>query len=268
MNRWCIIANPRSGSTFLEYSIWQVIKPINMSGQYQPLNEIIHPDVDRFSSYILTNDGYIVVKPKDLPTDEIPRSRRSMFVQKRLSMIRLVRPKLPMILRIFCQPQFLNKEDYLHFLNGLREEGFRFICLRRNTFDRVISMYFMQETGLVARIKNSSGIDINEITVSPRGNSPFDPKASSGPIAIDQHVFSCMYETALAEDTMQEQICQTLECMTVHYESMIEDCKMQEIPMVPSDFIKTYDRSYREMVSNYDLLVQSAKNINDARKGL
>jgi hypothetical protein len=270
MNRWCILAGPRSGSTFLENSIWAGIKKINPNVPDHPLGEFIHPEISRVRFYSMSTDGQIIFIDSKYPlSGEIPREERTKFVKNRLSLVSSVSPTSPMAMRVFCQPQELKKEDYLMFLEGIRNVGFDFIALHRNLFDRAISWYFMQETGIVIRYMKSPERpdELTEVRVDPRSQTPFDPHLITDPIVVDTDMFADLCNMARVEDLLLAELCGKFDCKHVRYETMLEDCAEQGIFAIPSNFVRAYDRPYREMVSNYPQLIEIAKNHDISRKG-
>jgi organic radical activating enzyme len=249
MNRWCIIAGARSGSTWLEEMIWLGFPK---GHYYMKLGEPLEHSAAYISSskhnvgVRLNEAGYVTVGKSN--TDDVAISKEEHY-KKTYNTIAAGDRKQPVVMKIFCQDWKYSEAEYTQFLGMLQRVGYKFISLERNIVDRAISWWVMEHTKKVHRWRQGEKL----VYSTPES---FDEQGyPSDKITIDTRTWSDYYALTAKEDSAKSRILQKFNHVTVNYETLIDDCLKNNIPIWQYTSIqKTYDQEYKYMISNYDEL--------------
>jgi hypothetical protein len=236
-NRWCIIAGPRSGSRWLEDSIWAYFFEITKSAQR--LAEIIHPIMGNKYPPLLspTNTLYLNEQYKD----NGQHNDLTLFLKQQTDTILKGNSTQPLTMRVFCQPWHYSKEEYLDFFLKMKNHGFNFISLERNIADRAVSWYFMETTGII-----HNADPINVIVEEEEK------------IIVDITRFLELYELCKIDHQARLSITSLLPVKKITYENLLQDCADLQIPIGANIAIKkTYNIPYKDKIQNWEELVNA-----------
>jgi hypothetical protein len=246
-NRWCIIAGARSGSTWLENLIFESLpknkKPLR-------LNEyILSPFLTTFSkdenNYVCENN--VLMLP--LTNDET-----AQIIQDRIDTISTANIEQPLTMRVFIRPNQTLNLDYNMFFNKLADINFKFVTLYRNIFDKSLSLYFMENTGIVHRWGNNKETYHYD---TMQGNKKPSDISKLEPLTVNMSNWLRNLYNSYTDEVLRKKMTSKLDCPTVRYETLIDDCYANNIPIGPTEIIKTYELPYKDYILNYDELVQA-----------
>jgi hypothetical protein len=249
-NRWCIISGPRSGSTWIEKSIFNAIQTHDPSAQR--LQEIINPNFGLKNTIKLLPDRKIeFIEGKKI---ELQNYKQLLDY---IAMVMTIGDKNQgLTCKVFPQENHFAIAEYSKFFEMLCNNQFQFIHLKRNLFDRTVSFYFALETDVWHRIIDEQ----NQIEMI----------SSSGPtknivskeITIDISKFINHYKYLQQDEEARQTILSKLPHIEINYETLNEDICQYDIPFFyDTVFLKIYEQPYKEIISNYDQLVQHIKTI-------
>jgi hypothetical protein len=191
------------------------------------------------------NKNNFIYPTKEFSTDKLTREE---FFQKRIVQIKKIHPLQQLTLILFCNNP---STDYTPIIKILDQCNFKFIVLERNLFDRVLSSCIANITKLAHRWKNQSDL----------------PSADSlGSISIDREVWIDTLFKEYQTTEYRKSLLSNYNCLTVRYENLIEDCRINNIPIIDDDPIaKTWNVEYKDVVNNitklqeiYESFIKSA----------
>lgn len=248
-NRWCIIAGPRSGSRWLEDSIWAHF--FNITKFAQRLGEVIHPLVGNKYPPILNKNNTLHLNEDCKDTQQADNLK--LFLKQQTDTILKGNINQPLTMRVFCQTWHYTIEEYLDFFQQIQKHGFNFISLERNVFDRAISWYIMETTGIQHRlVKENSNV-----------YTSWNTKQSnilSEKITVDVQKFLELYEVCEIDNKARLDLSYMLPVKNITYENLIQDCIDNNIPIAANVAInKLYDESYQDKIQNWDELVTAVQ---------
>jgi len=221
--RWCIFSSPRSGSNLLEEKIFNHINKLNPGTSSMMLGEFLH--WEWYTSY--DNTGNHGVGNSPFYTD-IRKKNRDIILNI------ITTQNNPMTMRIF--PQHWHKEYFNlnDFCVMLQENGFKFLHLRRNFKDRLISLCVAQETNNWHRRSDN--------IVMPENNK----------VTIDLELLGKNYYEIRMTDFYLERLMKIFPGEIINYESFDTDCK--NIGILETNCInrKLYDTDYSNLINNFD----------------
>jgi hypothetical protein len=248
-NRWCIIAGPRSGSRWLEDSIWTYF--FNITSFAQRLGEVIHPLAgNKYPPFLNKNNNLYL-------TEEYKNNHQAdnlkLFLKQQTETILKGNIAQPLTMRVFCQTWHYTIEEYLDFFQQIEKHGFNFISLERNVFDRAISWYIMEITGIQHKlVKENSNVytcwNGKEINIL------------SEKITVDVLRFLELYKLCEIDNKARLDINYILPVKKITYENLIQDCMDNNIPIATNIAIKKlYNESYQDKIHNWDDLVSAVQ---------
>jgi len=252
MNRWCIIAGARSGSTWFEEMIFNNFEIKN----YQiKLGEPLEHSSDYFKSsghnytISLNEFGYLDLKRL---TDKTFNDNTE-YLDYLIETFKKGNRNQSIVLKIFPQEWKYSENEYVKFLDTLKELDFQFINLSRKITDRAISWYIMQERKIVHRWRQGDNNFYS--TINGVDNDISDIPANS--ISMDIETFGDYMNLTLQEDTLKSKIISRYNCIDVNYETLISDCVKNNIPISQSTWVqKLYSTTYADAISNYKELLE------------
>lgn len=232
-NRWCIISGPRTGSTWLEHLIWTYFKKENDKSVH--LGEILFPPISKQWFYKLDENNYIIQKTGGYLGNNLYNDVVDLLKSSNVSQ--------PIVLRVFTQAELYSKEQYIDFFHDLEKLGFKFISLNRNVFDRAVSLYFMEQSKIVHRWDDTNGYFYTNLD----GQIVKNISEQSAHI-IDENKFHDAYNRCNDFINLQQEIVNHINHIKVNYETMIEDCLIEQIPHIQPTIKKTYNESYSDKI--------------------
>ena len=228
VNRWCILGTPRTGSHLLEQAIFLGMPKINNELKIS-LRE--HLQLDYHWYY------------DDSGKDQTHRYKYEdeFRVAFRKNMLNIMKSNADVgfVLRVFFEPWFGSEKNYVNFLRTLEQQNFNFIKLERNLFDKIISLTMSDYTNVWHRTIYSP----NEEGLAESVTIPL-PK-----FAKNYYYYTKMYDYYL------DLYSKDMNCLTVNYETLEEDCKKLNIPFsYNTTYVKTYKDEYAGIIKNYQEL--------------
>jgi LPS sulfotransferase NodH len=245
-NRWCIICVPRSGSNYLEEMLYQSIMS-QQSSLVMRLGEILHRIIWNYTDsedagFKLTADYNSIVRKKF--REDLMENLESD-------------PTTGAVIRLFSQSHHLLDMDYNGFLNKLQSLNFKFIHLTRNPVDSAISLCMAQATNLWHRsIQENTKVEVID------GNAEYAKNPTK--INIPLTVIGANFIDIKLTDYYNKENLKTFEYIKIRYESMLEDCNANKVPIVEKTGIKKlHDQSYSELIENYDEIQQFCEELTN-----
>ena len=252
-NRWCIIGGPRSGHTWCEHVVFGGI--VNLPNSIQ-LNEFVHSGVAATSTEDFKLDSNNnIIKIRNETVD------MRTFTKDRCQLIFRANQKQPTTMVVIPEPWVRNDIDFLDFVQNLSTiANFKIITMKRSMFDRAVSWYYMSITRIAHQYRNDNG---STKFTSETGESfeTFDPPV----ITANVHKFFEFLTLCIRYEMYIRCIESKVECIQLNYDTLVDDCKKNNIPANPNTAIKkTYSQGYKNLIKNYDELLDmyhQVKNI-------
>jgi hypothetical protein len=220
--RWCIFSSPRSGSTLLEEKISNHIKKLNPGISPLILGEFLH--WDWYTHY--DNTDHYVTGHSPFYSD-IRKKNRDII----LNIITTQNNSITM--RIFPQhwhKEYINLND---FCGTLQENNFKFLYLRRNFKDRLISLCVAQKTNNWHRFSDKIAM--------PKNNK----------VTIDLELLGKNYYEIRMTDFYLERLMKIFPGEIINYESFDIDCKNIGILETNCRNKKLYNIDYSNLINNF-----------------
>jgi hypothetical protein len=237
--RYCIVAGPRSGSTWLEFIILDYLNANNMNPQR--LGEFLHPVVANNEQFILTNTNRII------PGNNKWLSESRTF-ENRMAMLLANDSTQSLTMRLFPQEYFFNFIDYIDVAKKLKSYNFKFLSLHRNVFSRALSWAVMDHTSIIHLFEENGkkyyttfqgikdSIDIESIQICPKN-------------------FTRILLMAVRDDIVRRMISDVVEVINVDYDNLEHDLQQIKIPVLPTRISTVHQFPYNKLVNNYDQLL-------------
>jgi hypothetical protein len=247
--RYCIIAGPRSGSTWVEFILLGHLRLKNINAVR--LGEFFHPHVAKFEQFILSPDKFIISGKKEWLTDfETISGRISMILESDVSQ--------SLTIRLFPQEYAFDFINYSDVAKQLKLRNFKFISLYRNIFSRAISWATMEHTSIVHKF-NERGIQYHSTYVGDI------PKKSVDPITICPANFTRILLMTIRDDISRRIISESVGAVEIDYDNLEKDLKKIGVSIRPTHMELTHDVPYDKLITNYDQLLDiynKLKNTN------
>lgn len=227
------MASPRSGSKLLEDEIFKMItKSATTEIPAIRLGEFLHYSIHEY--FDSNRKNFSTTSEFD---SEVRKDFRKEMIDK------MENGNNPFTVRIFPQP-WHDLEYMYDLLNILKKNGFKFIYLRRNLIDRVISLAVAQKTNLWQRYKYYKQRNIR-IMISE------DNKLSLSEVEVQAEIGAL-----IDVDRLLGQLFNDFSGEIINYENFKLDCERIGIPVsdIP-DHKKTYDVEYKHLIENYDEVI-------------
>ena len=231
------MASPRSGSNYLEELIFRMIS--TNAKQKDPsigLGEYLH---DNWHSF------YTSTGQSDYSNHDFNSDFRIKF-RDNINNIIEYKPT-PMVMRIFPQVWHKNKIDLDEFFSFLNKNNFKFVYLRRNFIDRLISLSVAKTTcvwnkRIYKDNRTTFGVDgVNTISISQKNK-----------ITINLETIARDYYDTKMNDFYLESFFKKFPGEIVNYETIIYDCTKLRIPIRVTTVKKLYDDIlYSDLIDNY-----------------
>lgn len=227
------MASPRSGSKLLEDEIFKMIaKSATAEIPAIRLGEFLHYSIHEYFDSNRKNFS---------TTGEFDSEVRKDFRKEMID--KMENGDNPFTVRIFPQPW--QDLDYVYdLLNTLKQNGFKFVYLRRNLIDRAISLTVAQKTNFWQRYKYYKQRD-NHIVISENNK-----------ITLSIEEVQTEISALIGVDALTSYLFNDFSGEIINYENFKLDCErigilVSDIP----DHKKTYDVEYKHLIENYDEVV-------------
>lgn len=260
--RFCILASPRSGSTLLEEILYSVVKQ-HATYDYPAYNLMEFLHISKHSYF--NSKGETENFDADYDSDV-----RYNFRQKICEMI--TNSNYCFVLRIFPQEWMKDYLNLFNFLTELKNNEFTFVYLKRNFFDRLISLNVAEKTNIWHR-----RIQKEEIILSVNDDHLNVPKANeieyfkyivnSNTITIDtERLFKTFYHLKMA-DYYNNKFEKDFPGIIINYETFFEDIEKANIPIIenPSQQKLYGNIPYTLLINNYNEVIEQLEWFKNGR---
>jgi hypothetical protein len=243
--RYCIVAGPRSGSTWLEFILLEHLRSINMNPIR--LGEFFQPIVAKHEQFVLSSDNTIMHGKKQWETDQ-------ETFNGRLSMILNGNHNQSITMRLFPQDYFFDFIDYLEVAKTLKKCNFKFISLYRDIFSRAISWAVMDQTSIVHLFKVS---DIQYHTTFQGKRK----KANIEPFIVCPKNFTRILLMAVRDDISRRMINEIVNPVELNYDTISNDIKQLGFNIIDTNISPVHELPYSKLIINYDQLLDIYKKL-------
>lgn len=237
--RYCIVAGPRSGSTWLELILIEYLKSINMNPTR--LGEFLQPVVAKNEQFTLADNNFIVHGKKHWATDQ-------EAFEGRLSMLLHSDYNQPITMRLFPQNYFFEFVDYIDVAKKLATNNFKFISLYRNIFSRALSWAVMDQSSIIHLFK------VNNIQYHTTFQGKKD-KTNVEPFYVCPKNFTRILLMAVRDDISRRLINEVVDAVEIDYDNLEQDIQQLKINVLPTQISPVHELPYESLITNYDQLL-------------
>ena len=237
--RYCIVAGPRSGSTWLEFIVLSHLKSKKINTQR--LGEFLHPVVAINEQFILSNTNQIVYGKKQWATYQ-------ETFNGRMEMLLANDPTQSLTMRLFPQEYLFDFIDFIDVAKKLESCNFKFISLYRNIFARAVSWAVMDHTAIVHLFKKNN----SQYHITFHGKKE---KSIVAAIQICPKNFTRIMLMAVQDDIVRRLISEVVEVVEVDYDNLKHDLQQIGVATYSTDILPVHELPYNKLITNYDQLL-------------
>jgi hypothetical protein len=237
--KYCIVAGPRSGSTWLEFILIEHLKSINIHPTR--LGEFLQPVVAKNEQFTLSADNNIVYGKRQWTTDQ-------ETFDGRLSMILHSNHYQSLTMRLFPQNYFFNFIDYIDVAKKLKSYNFKFLSLHRNVFSRALSWAVMEHTSII----HLFNVNNTQYHTTFQGKKE---KTSIEPFYVCPINFTRILLMAVQDDISRRIINEVVDAVEVDYDSLEQDIQQLKITVLPTQIYPVHELPYESLITNYNQLL-------------
>jgi hypothetical protein len=241
--RYCIIAGPRSGSTWLESIVFKNLENKNMNPAR--LGEFFQPDVAKNEQFVLSENNQIVPGKKEWTSDQ-------EIFKDRMSMILAGDYNQSLTMRLFTQDYFFEYIDYLEVAKTLNACNFKFISLHRDIFSRALSWVVMDQTSIIHLFKVSN----IEYHTTFQG---LKVKTDVEPFWVCPRNFTRILLMAVRDDIGRRMISDIVDAVEINYDTISNDIEQLGFNMIDTTIFTVHELPYSTLITNYDQLLDIYK---------
>ena len=238
-NRLCIIAGPRSGSTWLELLLIEHLRFIKKNPT--SLGEFFHLDVAKKQQFILVNN-YIKFGDQQVTTHQ-------EIYENRLTMLSNNNQNQSLTMRLFPQNYIFDFIDYITLAKKIQDCNFKFISLYRNIFARAISWASMDHSSIMHLFKENNF----EFYTTTAGKQE---KNTVEPFYICTKKFTSFLLLSLQDDISRRIINDIVGAIEINYDSLVQDIQALGITILPTTIHPVHELPYDKLIINYDQLLE------------
>lgn len=239
--RWCIIAGPRSGSTWLEFIVLGHLRSKKMNTAR--LGEFLHPGVAKHEQFVLSSSNQILYGKKQWPSDQ-------ETFEGRMLMLLANDPTQSLTMRLFPQNYFFEFIDFIDVAKKLESCNFKFISLHRNIFERALSWAAMDHTGIVHLYKNKENNSQYHTTYHG-----IKEKSIVESIQICPKNFTRLMLMVVQDDISRRMINEAVSVVEIDYDNLEQDIQQLKINVLPTQISPVHELPYNKLITNYDQLL-------------
>lgn len=238
-SRWCIVAGPRTGSTYFEDMVYRQLRDSYPEFNTLTLNEWL----DWWWYQEITSDGN-VLPAKYLPYDN---PERKIHIDKAISIFQTT--NRPVTLRIFPRSWHSQHIDLVEVFNMLLRNGFKFIYLKRNFIDQLLSYLVAQQTKIWHN--KSTGYRYT-------GENPINIPKPENKLVIELDNIPRHWFDLKTTCYLQNKYQKIISGETVNYETLAQDAiKLGIHTGSTTIYRKTFlDNSYSDIIENYNEVME------------
>lgn len=239
--RYCIIAGPRSGSTWLESIVFKNLENKNMNPAR--LGEFLQPEVAKNEQFVFSENNRIIPGKHEYEWT----SDQDVF-NNRMSMMLASNRDQSLTMRLFPQNYFFEYIDYLETAKLLKTCNFKFISLHRDTFSRALSWAVMDQTKIVHLFK------VQDIQYHTTFQGP-KVKTNIEPFWVCPRNFTRILLMAVRDDISRRMISNTVESVEINYSTISNDIEQLGFDIIDTTIFPVYELPYSTLITNYDQLL-------------
>jgi len=244
MTRYCVLSIPRTGSTWLTEGIYGSLLSNNLNKNVINLGEFFTSPsalggLSMRTKYVL-DEG--MIKRRLQPTTNTEKLLED-FINERLSTLLDGDNTQPVILKYMYWSRLSEKINDLDNLTKIKNHNFTVVNINRDQFESTISFLVGKKTNFWIKSTLWNNKNIKPVTKSS--------------ITFSLEDFKSNYEIFLGVAKEKQKIADSLDCINVNYESLVEDCATKQIPFKEDNTCKkVYDIDYNEIITNYNELLE------------
>jgi hypothetical protein len=251
-NRWCIVAGPRSGSTWLELLLIEHLR-LNRKNPIK-LGEFFHLAVAKKEKFILVNN-YIISDDK---SEDLKYLTDQEIYENRLSMLSNNDRNQSLTMRLFPQNYIFNFIDYINLARKIQDCNFKFISLYRNIFDRAISWAAMDQSSIIHLFKENNS-QIHTTTIGTK------EKITIEPFYICPKKFTNFLLLTVQDDIGRRMINDIVDSVEINYDNLVPEIQNLGINVLPTNIYPVHEISYDKLIKNYDQLLDIFHKLKTTR---
>ena len=256
MNRYCVLALARTGSTWLLEGLSESIESSAVDNTFVNLGEFFTPTIvhKNYIKYFVDDENIIRKVKTSEPVSENTENLIN-FINNRLNILTTANKQQPMVVKYMYANHVNNKINDLENLISIKNHNFTIVNINRNPFASAISYLVGQRTNVWIRSTNWDCQHIDAIAKTT--------------ITAPKLQFTVLYSTFLRLNQKKQKIADILNCKSVNYETLVEDCIANDIPFNGNNNCKKlYNVDYTTLIANYDELLKlksevDTKHINE-----
>lgn len=250
-NRWCIIAGPRSGSTWLELLLIEHLTFIKKNPIR--LGEFFHLDIAKTEHFMLSNNYFECIK-----FDNHSLSTGQEIYENRISMLSNNDVNQSLTMRLFPQNYIFNFIDYVTLAKKIRDCNFKFISLYRNIFARAISWAAMDQSSVIHLYKEKNFVFHTTVNGTKE-------KTTIEPFYVCPNKFTSFLLLSMQDDISRRIIDDVIDSVEINYDNLIPEIQNLGINVLPTNIYPVHEISYDKLIKNYDQLLDIFHKLKTTR---
>jgi hypothetical protein len=253
MNRYCVLSLPRTGSTWLLEGIGESIEAtdnnfINLGEFFTP-TIVANRNYEKHTKYFVDEKNIIKKVKTSEPVLENTEHIIN-FVNNRINILTTGNTEQSIVVKYMYANHVHNKINDLEILNKIQNHNFTVVNINRNPFTSAISYLIGRRTNVWIRSTNWDCQHIDAIAKTT--------------ITAPTMQFKVTYSSFLKLYQKKQQLANRLKCVTVNYESLVQDCLINNIPFNENNNCKKlYNVDYTTLITNYDELLNVKDEVDN-----
>lgn len=237
--RYCIVAGPRSGSTWLEFLLLEDM----LDNKLNPtrLGEYFQPDVAKNEQFKLSITNQIVHGRQQWETAQ-------ETVEGRLLMLQQGNRDQSLTMRLFPQNYFFNFVDYIDLAKKVSDCNFKFISLYRDIFSRAVSWAVMDQSSIIHLF------NVNNIQYYTTFQGKKE-KTNIEPFYVCPKNFTRILLMAVRDDISRRLINEVVDAVEIDYDNLEQNIQQLNINVLPTQIFPVHELPYDKLITNYDQLL-------------
>jgi hypothetical protein len=254
-NRYCVLSIPRTGSTWLTEGIYGALCSTNSNvmnlGEFFTLPSNLGSSAIR-TKYNVDEQGLLKKQIQSTPCLENLEKALETFIDGRLLTLLNADKNQSVVFKYMYWTRPDERINDLENLKKIKNHGFTIVNINRDPFESAISFLVGKKTNFWIKSTLWSNKNIKPMTKSS--------------ITLSSEDFKSTYETFLNMTEEKQKISDELNCVSVNYESLKDDCYSNQIPFKEENTCKkVYNIDYCDIITNYDDLVKIKEQMSNQK---
>jgi hypothetical protein len=253
MIRYCVLALPRTGSTWLHEGIASHLSSTYSDKNFINLGEFFTPSInlhklEMHTKYYVDKDNLIQkIKQDDIVLEN--SEHVVSFINKRLDILLDGSEQQSMILKYMYSNYVDKRINDLENLTKIKNHNFIIVNINRDVFECTLSYLVSKQTNIWIKSTLWDNKKIDLITPAS--------------VIIPLDYFKLTYITYLKISEEKQKLAENLCCVTVDYKTLVQDCNINKVPFEENNNCqKLYDMDYNTIITNYDEILRLKAEID------